>query len=78
MAFKGRSSMKQYFPIKLVKQGFKIWVHADSHNGYISEFDCYTGKKGGTTEVGLGGSIVTRLTRDLVGKHYHIYMDSFF
>ena len=78
VAFKGRSSMKQYLPMKPVKRGFKIWVRADSHNGYISEFECYTGKKGDTTEVGLGGSVVTRLTRDLVGKHYHIYMDSFF
>ena len=36
------------------------------------------GRKGDTTEVGLGGSVVTRLTRDLVGKNFHIYMDSFF
>ncbi len=78
VAFKGRSSMKQYLPMKLVKRGFKIWVRADSHNGYVCEFECYTGKKGDTTEVGLGGSVVTRLTRDLVGKAYHIFMDSFF
>ena len=78
VAFKGRSSMKQYLPMKPVKRGFKIWVRADSHNGYISEFECYTGKKGDTSEVGLGGSVVTRLTRDLVGKNHHIYMDSFF
>ena len=78
VAFKGRSSMKQYMPMKPVKRGFKIWVRADSHNGYVCEFECYTGKKGDTTEVGLGGSVVTRLTRDLVGKSYHIYMDSFF
>ena len=78
IGFKGRSSMKQYLPMKQVKRGFKIWVRADSHNGYISEFECYTGRKGDTTEVGLGGSVVTRLTRDLVGKNYHIYMDIFF
>ena len=35
-------------------------------------------RKGERVEVGLGGSVVTRLTQDLVGKHYHIYMDSFF
>ena len=75
IGFKGRSSMKQYFPMKPVKRGFKVWVRADSHNGYISQFECYTGRKGDTTEV---GSVVTRLTRDLVGKHYHIFMDSFF
>ena len=78
VAFKGRSSMKQYLPMKPVKRGFKIWVRADSHNGYISRFECYTGKKGDTTEVGLGGKVVERLTRDLVGKNYHIYMDNFF
>jgi len=78
VAFKGRSSMKQYVPKKPVKRGFKVWVRADSHNGYISDFDVYTGKKGDTAEVGLGGSVVKRLTRDLVGKYYHIYMDNFF
>ena len=77
VAFKGRSTMKQYIPNKPVKRGFKIWVRADSHNGFICEFECYTGKKGVITEVGLGGSVVTRLTRDLVGKNYHIYMDNF-
>ena len=70
VAFKGRSSMKQYLPMKPVKRGFKIWVRADSHNGYICQFECYTGRKGDTTEVGLGGSVVTLLTRDLVGKIY--------
>ena len=61
VAFKGRSSMKHYLPMKPVKRGFKIWVRADSHNGYICQFECYTGRKGDTTEVGLGGSVVTRL-----------------
>ena len=78
VAFKGRSSMKQYIPKKPVKQDFKVWVGADSHSGYVSDFDCYTGKKGDTAEVGLGGSVVKHLTRDLVGKHYHIYVDNFF
>ena len=78
IAFKGRSSMKQYLPMKPVKRGFKVWVRADNHNSYICQFECYTGRKGDTTEVGLGGSVVTRLTRDLVGKNHHIFMDSFF
>ena len=70
--------MKQYLPKKPIKRGFKVWVRADSHNAYISQFECYTGKKGDTAEVGLGGNVVIRLTRDLVGKNYHIYMDNFF
>ena len=64
--------------MKPVKRGFKIWVRSDSHSGYVCELECYTGRKGERVEVGLGGSVVTRLTRDLVGKHYHIYMDFFF
>ena len=55
-----------------------MWVHADSHNGYISHFDVYTGKRGDTAQVGLGGSVVKHLTQDLVGKYYHIYMDNCF
>ena len=78
IAFKGRSLMKQYLPKKPIKRGFKVWVRADSHNGYISQFECYTGKKGDTAEAGLGGNVVIRLTRDLVGKNYHLYMDNFF
>ena len=70
--------MKQYLPKKPVKRGFKVWVRSDSHNGYVCEFECYTGRKGEKTEVGLGGSVVTRLTRDLVGKSYHAFMDNFF
>ena len=38
----------------------------------------YTGKKDGASEVGLGGSVVTRLSRDLVGKSHHLFMDNFF
>ena len=64
--------------MKPVKRGFKIWVRSDSHNGYICEFECYTGRKGGKPEVGLGGSVVNRLTRVLVGKAYHIFIDNFF
>ena len=79
--------MKQDLPMKPVKRGFKVWVRADSHNGYISQFECYTGQKGDTTKVGLGGSVVTRLTRDLVGKHitflwtffpFHMHLSVYF
>ena len=40
--------------------------------------ECYTGKKRDTVEVGLGASVVKRLTRDLVGQHYCLYLDNFF
>ena len=42
IAFKGRSSMKQYMPMKPTKRGFKVWVRADNENGYVCQFECYT------------------------------------
>ena len=36
--FQGRSSLKQYLPMKPIKRGFKVWVLADSINGYCSRF----------------------------------------
>ena len=37
IAFKGRSSMKQYMPMKPTKRRFKVWVRADSENGYVCQ-----------------------------------------
>ena len=76
--FKGRSSLKQYMPKKPVKRGFKVWVRADSLNGYICQFAVYVGKEGERVEVGLGQKVVEKLTRKLVGGQYHIYYDNFF
>ena len=59
--FKGRSTLKQYMPMKPVKRGFKAWMLADSHTGYVSGFEIYTGKKGDTVEKGLGASVVKTL-----------------
>ena len=53
--FTGRSSLKQYMPMKPVKRGIKVWVLADSHNGYFSKFQVYTGKKDGAVEEGSEG-----------------------
>ncbi len=70
--------MKQYMPKKTIKRGLKIWMRSDSTNGYVCQFQVYTGKEGDKADVGLGGKVVTALSRDLVGKNYHLYMDNFF
>ena len=75
--YKGRSSLKQYLPMKPIKRGFKVWVRADSSNGFISDFDVYTGKDGSAT-TNLGTKVVERLSRVLVGGRYHLYFDNFF
>ena len=41
--FKGRSSLKQYNPMKPIKRGYKLWVRAGV-DGYISKFDVYQGR----------------------------------
>ena len=78
IAFKGRSAIKQYMPKKPTKRGIKVWVRSDSLNGYVSQFDIYTGKDGSRTEVGLGGNVVKKLTRSIIGRNHRLFMDNFF
>ena len=66
--FQGQSSLKQYMPKKPVKRGvsrFGCFVIATM---FFSEFEIYTGKEG-CGETGLGGRVVTTLTRDLNDKY---------
>ena len=76
--FQGISSLKQYMPMKPTKRGIKVWVAADSTNGYFSMFEIYTGRKNNTTEHGLGARVVKSLTSDLKGKYHHVYFDNYF
>lgn len=43
IAFTGRSSIKQYMPLKPVKRGYKVWGAADSATGYLWNFEVYEG-----------------------------------
>ncbi|XP_015373375.1 PREDICTED: piggyBac transposable element-derived protein 4-like [Diuraphis noxia] len=62
IAFKGRSGMKQYMPMKPIKRGFKVWALADSASGYLINFEIYTGKNSNNlTEFGLGEHLVESL-----------------
>lgn len=75
--FKGRSSLKQYVPLKPIRRGFKIWVRADSTNGYICDFSVYTGKEE-SVEKGLAAKVVKNLSQPLAGGNYHVFFDNFF
>ena len=66
--FKGRSSMKQYLPLKPTKRGFKVWVLADGRNGYVSSLEVYKGKDGKKSDVALGESVVTNLCKTIEGR----------
>lgn len=59
----------------------QVWEKADSSNGYVHQFQVYTGRAGnpdGEREVGLAGRVVLDLTRDMLHKNHHVYMDNFF
>lgn len=76
--YKGRTSLKQYTPMKPIKRDIKVWCRADSHSGYLCDFDIYTGRHRDGIQKGLGYSVVTRLCRGIEGKWYNIYFDNFF
>ena len=65
--YDGRSFLKQYVPMKPIRRGFKVWVRADSVNGYICDFAVYTGKEG-EVERDLGGKVVKKLVEPLVSR----------
>ncbi|CAH1957168.1 unnamed protein product [Acanthoscelides obtectus] len=80
IAFKGRSSIKQYMPMKPVKRGYKVWCLADSATGYICKFDIYTGKTSDSEKqnYGLGERVVINLTSSLKNKDCMVAFDNFF
>jgi hypothetical protein len=75
--FKGRSSMKQYQPLKPTKRGYKVWALAESNTGYIYNFDIYTGKNS-ERQVSLGENVVMSLISGIELKEHQIFFDSYF
>ena len=76
--FQGRSSLKQYMPMKPIKRGIKVWILGDSTNGYFSHMDIHTGRKGNEVEKGLGANVVKELTNDFQGRWHNVFFDNFF
>ena len=67
--------MKQYLPLKAVKRGFKVWTMADSLNGYLVDFNVYTGATG-ERETALGEKVVLTLAESIKGRHHQLYYDT--
>lgn len=70
----GRLSFKQYLPAKPIKRGIKVWMRCDSENAFLTDFDIYLGKGTANSEHGLGHDVVTKLTRDLTGKYFRVFL----
>lgn len=80
VGFRGRLSFKQYMPAKPTKYGIKVWMAADSSNGYVLNFDVYLGKEPNQRPriYGLGYDVVTSMIRPFMNKNHHVYFDNFF
>ena len=77
--FKGRSSIKQYMPMKPIKRGYKVWCLADSKTGFILRFSIYCGKSDSRVDgQTLGESVVLDLCKSLAGKQSLVAFDNFF
>ena len=77
---KHRSGIRQYMKNKPTKWGIKLWVLADSSNGYTIDFNVYIGKSQheAPSQNGLGYDVVMKLVNPYLGQGYHIYFDNFF
>ena len=76
---KGRFSMRQYARDKPVKFGFKLWVLADSLNGYTYDFKVYCGKSSTVvSEKGLSYDVVFALMKNLLDQGYELYFDNYY
>ena len=75
--FKGRIGFKQYIPSKPTKWGIKVWSLADSSNGFLCNFNVYTG----ASLVGGGNaieSLVLNLMVPFEAKYHRLWMDNYF
>ena len=63
--------------MKPVKRGFKPWAMADALNGYLYDFNVYTGATG-ERETGLGEKVVLTLSESIEGRHHQLFFDNYF
>jgi hypothetical protein len=77
---KHRSGIKQCMKNKPTKWGIKLWVLADSSNGYTIDFNVYIGKSQheAPSSNGLGYDVVMKLVNPYLGQGYHVFFDNFF
>lgn len=78
--FKGRSSSKQYMPLKPIKRGFKMWSLCDSKTGYLYKFDIYCGKLNNDNDKRSESTknIVLKLMNGFETSNVTVYFDNFY
>lgn len=80
--FKGRSSLKQYMPLKPTKRGIKLWLRCDAGSGYIYDMNVYCGKESTIREnqesLTLGERVVKSLASTIKERDVVLCFDRFF
>uniref|UniRef100_A0A672IWT9 PiggyBac transposable element-derived protein domain-containing protein n=1 Tax=Salarias fasciatus TaxID=181472 RepID=A0A672IWT9_SALFA len=76
---KAHTGMTRYMKNKPTKWGFKLFVLADSSNGYTVDFKIYTGKCKFTRGRGLSyDTVMSLMDQNYLGGGYNLYVDSFY
>ena len=79
VATKAHTGMTQFQKMKPVKWGVKLFVMADSSNGYTSAFNIYCGKSRFHSGKGLGyDSVMALIDKAKLGTGYHLYVDNWY
>ena len=77
--FKGRSTLKQYLPMKPVRRGIKLWMRCDALTGHTYNMNVYAGKEGSPNPVGnLGERVVEALVSTIKETNVTLAFDRFF
>lgn len=75
---RGRFTFRQFVKDKPTRWGMKLWVLADSKNGYTYDYEVYTGKGLPVSRNGLAYDVVMRLCKSLSKQGYRVYFDNFY
>ncbi len=76
VAYKGRSPIKQYIPMKPHRWGYKIYCLASED--YLLHFEVYAGKEERRSEEGATYDTVLRMTKDYQQQQLILFTDSWF